>query len=72
MKAHSAVRGKLMVPSGWATFDLGMFPWHEPMERFVIAADKADIEYLTPKIGEVVNPGQEGGRKAWWKLFINK
>jgi L-ascorbate metabolism protein UlaG (beta-lactamase superfamily) len=72
VKAHQAVKGKLMVPSGWGTFDLGMFPWHEPIGRFLIAANQAGIDYLTPKIGEVVNPGQVGGREAWWKPFINK
>ncbi len=70
VKAHQAVRGKLLVPSGWGTFDLGMFPWHEPIEQFLIAANQAGIDYLTPKIGEVVNPGQVGGREAWWKPFI--
>ncbi len=72
VKAHLAVRGKLMVPSGWGTFDLGMFTWHEPIERFLIAANQAGVGYLTPKIGEVVNPGQMGGHEAWWKPFINK
>ena len=70
VKAHQAVRGKLIVPSGWGTFDLGLFPWYEPMERFLIAANQAGIDYLTPKIGEVVNP-DVGGLEAWWKAFIN-
>jgi len=72
VEAHQAVRGKLMVPSGWATFDLGMFPWHEPIERFQIEANQAGIDYLTPKIGEVLVPGKPGGREKWWKPFINK
>ena len=72
VQAHQAVRGKLMVPSGWGTFDLGLFPWYEPIERFLIAADHTGIEYLTPKIGEIVNPEQMGGRDAWWKPFIYK
>jgi len=70
VKAHQAVRGKLMVPSGWATFDLGMFPWHEPIERLLIAAKKSRVNYLTPKIGELVIPGKVGGREAWRKPFI--
>ena len=70
VKAHQAVRGKLMVPSGWGTFDLGMFSWHEPIERFLIAANQARVDYLTPKIGEIVIPGEVGGRKAWWKPLI--
>ena len=72
VKAHQAVRGKLMVPSGWGTFDLGLFPWYEPIERILIAANQADVDYLTPKIGEVVIPGKVGGREAWWKQFIKK
>jgi hypothetical protein len=71
IKAHEAVRGKLMVPSGWGTFDLGLFPWYEPIERFVIAANKTGVDYLTPKIGELVVLGKPGGREEWWKPFIN-
>ena len=72
VKAHQAVKGKVIVPSGWATFDLGLFPWYEPIERFLVAANQAGIKHLTPKIGEVVNPWQVGDREAWWKPFINK
>jgi len=64
VKAHQAVRGKLMVPSGWGTFDLGMFSWHEPIERILIAANQAGIDYLTPKIGEIVNPVKISGRET--------
>jgi L-ascorbate metabolism protein UlaG (beta-lactamase superfamily) len=71
VKAHQAVKGKLIVPGGWGTFDLGLFPWYEPIERFSTAANQAGIDYLTPKLGEVVNPGQPGGREVWWKPFIN-
>ena len=72
VRAHQAVRGKLMVPSGWGTFNLGLFPWHEPVERFLIAANQAGIDYLIPKIGEVVHPGLVGGHEVWWTPYINK
>jgi len=72
IKAHQAVRGKLIVPSGWGTFDLGLFPWYEPIERFLIAAKQVGVDCLTPKIGEVVNPRKVSGNKAWWKPFIKK
>lgn len=72
IKAHEAVRGKLMVPSGWGTFDLGLFPWYEPIERFLIAANQKGVDYLTPRIGEVVVLGKQGGREEWWKPYVNK
>ena len=71
VKAHQAVSGKVMVPYGWGTFDLGLFPWFEPIERFLIAANQSGIEYLTPKIGELIKGGNEGGKNEWWKLFVN-
>ena len=71
VKGLQAVRGKLVVPSGWGTFDLGLFPWYEPIERFVIASEQAGVYFLTPMFGEVVTPGNVGSRKAWWKLFKN-
>jgi len=70
VEAHQAVRGKVMVPSGWGTFDLGLFHWYEPIERFLIAANQSDIDYFTPKIGEVVNPGKVNGRQEWWRPYI--
>ena len=72
VKAHQAVRGKVIVPSGWGTFDLGLFPWYEPIERFVAAVNQSGIKHLTPKIGEVVNLGQASRRDEWWKPYINK
>jgi len=70
IEAHQAVKGKLIIPSGWGTFNLGLFPWHEPIERFLIKANQDGIDYLTPKIGEVVIPGKAGGDTAWWEPFI--
>lgn len=57
---------------GWGIFDLALFPWHELIERFSIAVNQAGVDYRTPKIGEVVIPGQVGGGEEWWKPFINK
>ncbi|MDT8448489.1 MAG: MBL fold metallo-hydrolase [bacterium] len=70
VQAHQMVRGKLLVPSHWGTFDLAMFAWHEPIERFVAAADQAGIAYLTPKFGERINPGHVGGKERWWRPFM--
>lgn len=71
IKAHLAVKGKRIVPSGWGTFDLGLFPWYEPIERFLDAANQAGVDFFTPKIGEIVVPEKDNGRDAWWKSFIN-
>ena len=72
VKAHQAVKGKAMVPSGWGTFDLGLFPWFEPIERFITAVDQSGIKYLTPRIGAVVDPEHAIESDEWWKPYIKK
>ena len=72
VKAHKAVKGKSLVPSGWGTFDLGLFPWYEPIERLSTAANQAGINYFTPKIGEIVVPEKDNGRDAWWRSLLKK
>jgi len=72
VKAHQVVRGKLIVPSGWGTFDLALFPWYEPIKRFLMAVKEARTDYLTPKIGEVINYGQEANHTEWWEPFIRR
>lgn len=70
VKAHQTVKGKLIVPSGWGTFNFALFPWHEPIKRFLLAVKEERTDYLTPKIGEIIIFGQEGGRTEWWEQFI--
>jgi len=72
VKAHQALQGKVMIPSHWGTFDLAMFVWYEPIERFVAAADQAEIAFLTPQVGERINPGHVGGSSRWWREYIQK
>jgi len=71
VKANQAVKGETMIPYGWGTFDLGLFPWFEPIERLLVAANRSGIDYLTPKIGEIIQIGGGGGQEKWWRRFVN-
>lgn len=72
VQAHRDIGAKVMIPSHWGTFDLALFAWHEPIERFVSEAEAKGIAFLTPKIGERLNPGHVGGQSRWWRPFIPK
>ena len=61
------VRGKLLVPHHWATFDLGLHPWKEPMERAVKSAEEQGVPYATPKPGELMDLGSIPQRDFWWE-----
>lgn len=66
VQAHRMVRGKLMVPVHWATFDLAMHSWIEPAERLIVASSKADVLIAIPRPGESVNPYSPITINRWW------
>ncbi len=64
--AFLMVRGRLMVPIHWGTFDLGMHSWTEPVERLVRAAAARDVHLVVPRPGESVLPSTPATQVAWW------
>ncbi|OGP51224.1 MAG: hypothetical protein A2Y79_14550 [Deltaproteobacteria bacterium RBG_13_43_22] len=54
--AYLDLGGKTLVPIHWATFDLSVHSWYEPIERFIKAAEQNHARTITPKMGEIVNP----------------
>jgi len=63
--AANMLGAKTVVPIHWGTFDLGLHSWHEPIERFVNAAEQAKARIVTPKIGELVDP-ENYENVSWW------
>ncbi len=66
VEAAGILGAKTLVPIHWGTFDLGLHSWHEPIERFVAAAEKKGQRIITPRIGEFVDPEQYEST-SWWK-----
>lgn len=64
--AFLMVRGKLMVPIHWGTFDLAMHSWTEPVERLRVAAEKKNVALVIPRPGGSVLATSEATRKPWW------
>jgi L-ascorbate metabolism protein UlaG (beta-lactamase superfamily) len=52
VQAGKDVQAKVIMPVHWAKFDLAPHQWKEPIERFVSAAKKEEIQITTPFIGE--------------------
>jgi len=66
VQAHKMLKGNHMVPIHWGTFDLALHSWQEPIERFIVAAENANIAFITSKVGETVNPA-EHENSYWWR-----
>jgi L-ascorbate metabolism protein UlaG (beta-lactamase superfamily) len=64
--AHQLVRGGLLVPVHWGTFDLALHAWTEPVERLLAAADSAGVRVVVPRPGESVEPATAPALERWW------
>lgn len=66
VQAHRMVRGKVMIPVHWGTFNLAMHAWTEPAERVLAAARLANVTVAIPRPGASVQPGVSSGPEPWW------
>ncbi len=61
------LEARQLLPVHWAKFSLALHPWNEPIRRLKIAAEKAGVPLVTPRIGEVIELGKPFKSKAWWE-----
>ena len=66
VRAHRLVRGGVMLPVHWGTFDLALHSWTEPMERVLVAAEAEGVRVLTPRPGQSIEPAQPPPPQRWW------
>lgn len=71
VQAAKDLQAKKAIPVHWGKFVLSYHPWNEPIQRFTAAAEKAELEYFSPRIGEPLNLNAEYIQEPWW-LFENK
>src|SRR5687768_10568937 len=68
--AHNKVRGKLLLPIHWGTFNMAFHAWDEPVERVVAAAVAGTL--IVPKPGESVEPATARPVDPWWRTVRGK
>lgn len=67
--AHGQVRGKVLLPVHWGTFNLAFHAWDEPAERVVAAAGVAGVTLLMPRPGEMLEPSAAQTVDPWWRAL---
>lgn len=67
VQAHIEVQAKRMFPVHWGTFNLAYHDWDEPIKLILDAATKAQIDLVTPRIGEFVFSEKEFQSENWWE-----
>lgn len=66
VQAHRMVRGDVMMPVHWGTFDLALHSWIEPAERVLAAAARVGVRVATPQIGQSFEPLGVFPTARWW------
>ncbi len=67
VQAHKDVSAKRMFPVHWGTFNLAYHDWDEPIKRTLQAARVAEIDLVTPRIGEFVFANRAFQSENWWE-----
>ncbi len=67
VSTHVDVRGGLLIPVHWATFDLATHKWAEPAERTWREAKARGVRLAIPRPGERVDVDNPPEIDAWWQ-----
>jgi len=67
VQTHLDVRGRLMLPVHWGTFNLGYHAWNQPAEAAVSAATARGVSLVVPRIGEWVDSAAPPRFNPWWR-----
>jgi L-ascorbate metabolism protein UlaG (beta-lactamase superfamily) len=67
--AHLALKGKLMMPIHYGTFNLAPHAWYEPIERLEKYAKEKNINLFVPGPGETAEV-KGAYNSYWWKQYL--
>jgi L-ascorbate metabolism protein UlaG (beta-lactamase superfamily) len=68
VRAHGDLGGGLLVPVHWATFNLAMHDWSEPVRRLRAAAQRSGVRFAVPIPGQRFNPSDPPA-EDWWSAI---
>lgn len=67
--AHLMLKGKLMLPIHWGTFNLAHHAWEAPVEDLIPYAAEKNIQLLIPEPGQTI-PAEGAFNSEWWKSCV--
>ena len=66
VQAHIALRGEVMQPIHWGTFNLALHSWTEPAERLMVVANENGVRLAIPRPGQSVDVAAPPVVAQWW------
>ncbi len=58
VEVHRMVKGQLLIPVHWGTFNLSYHSWTEPVERLLVEAEHWGVNVAIPKPGQSFEPAE--------------
>jgi len=65
--SHLDLRGGVLVPVHWATFNLALHSWSEPVDRIWREAKEHDVRLVIPRPGERIDADRPPEVDGWWQ-----
>jgi L-ascorbate metabolism protein UlaG (beta-lactamase superfamily) len=69
VSAHLDLRGDLLVPVHWGTFNLSTHSWTEPADRLWVEAKARGVRLAVPRPGERVDVADPPVVDGWWQAL---
>lgn len=66
VQVHRDVRGQVLLPIHWGSFNLAFHPWEEPIEWARREADELGVTLSTPRVGQRFDVAQPV-TDTWWR-----
>jgi len=63
---HLSLRGKLLLPVHWGTFNLGIHAWTDPIETMIKTATNKSVNFVAPMPGQPVSTDKPIELNKWW------
>lgn len=70
VQAHLDLKGNILHPIHWGTFNLSLHPWYDPMIRLTEAARQAKVKTATPIVGDTTVYREYIPARKWWDTEI--
>jgi L-ascorbate metabolism protein UlaG (beta-lactamase superfamily) len=67
VRVHQDVRGRLLLPVHWGTFNLAFHAWNQPAEAVSAAAAAQGVALAIPRPGEWVDVAAPPVLQPWWR-----
>ncbi len=66
VRAHLDLKGRVLMPIHWGTFNLALHAWTEPVETLVASAREQAVALCLPRPGQVVQGDSLAVDSRWW------